>query len=141
MESFLKERQHLRQLVVRVHIVYRVAALLQQSNDVFILYLLVHLELFEGITKTLKKRSEIIVVGEVDFRELQKYIRRLDFYIQLHTVSHITTFHVQTLNYRKVIPHRTTAERRWDVKLSLSSSMSINQSATQNEYCWQGFLT
>lgn len=104
MESFLKERQHLRQLVVRVHIVYRVAALLQQSNDVFILYLLVHLELFEGITKTLKKRSEIIVVGEVDFRELQKYIRRLDFYIQLHTVSHITRFTCKHQTTEKSFP-------------------------------------
>ena len=50
-QSFLKEGQHLGELVVRVHVVHGAAALLQQANDVLVLNLLVHLELLEGGTQ------------------------------------------------------------------------------------------
>lgn len=70
MQAFLKEGQHLWQFVVGVHIVHSAATLLQQPNDVLILYLFMHLELFEGGTQGLEKGTEIIVVGEVGFRQL-----------------------------------------------------------------------
>lgn len=47
-QSFFKERQHLRQFVVRVHIVHSAAALLQQANNVLILNLFMHLELLKS---------------------------------------------------------------------------------------------
>lgn len=50
-QPLFKEGQHLRELVVGVHVVHRAAALLQQADDVLILYLFVHLELLEGGAK------------------------------------------------------------------------------------------
>lgn len=47
-QPLLEERQHLRELVVRVHVVHGAAALLQQPDDVLVLDLLVHLELLES---------------------------------------------------------------------------------------------
>lgn len=70
MQSLLKERQHLRQLVVRVHVVHGAAALLQQPDDVLVLNLLVHLELLESGAQRLEKGAEVAVVGEVGLRQL-----------------------------------------------------------------------
>lgn len=70
-EAFFKERQHLGELVVRVHVVGGAAALLQQLDDVLVLDLLVDLELLEGGTQSLEERAEIIVVGEVRLRQLR----------------------------------------------------------------------
>lgn len=70
LQSFFKERQHLRQLVVRMHIVDGAAALLQQTDDVLVFNLLVHLELLEGGAQGLKKGAEVIVVGEVCLGQL-----------------------------------------------------------------------
>lgn len=47
-QPLFKEGQHLRELVVRVHIVHSAAALLQQTNNVLILNLFMHLKLLEG---------------------------------------------------------------------------------------------
>lgn len=47
-QPLLEERQHLGELVVRVHVVHGTAALLQQPDDVLVLDLLVHLELLES---------------------------------------------------------------------------------------------
>lgn len=46
------------------------AALLQQSDDVLIFNLLMHLELLKGCTQGLEEGTEVIVVGEVGFRQL-----------------------------------------------------------------------
>lgn len=46
------------------------AALLQQSDDVLVFNLLMHLELLKGCTQGLKEGTEVIVVGEVRFRQL-----------------------------------------------------------------------
>lgn len=70
-EAFFKQRQHLGELVVRVHVVGGAAALLQQLDDVLVLNLLVDLELLEGGTQSLEERAEIIVVGEVRLRQLR----------------------------------------------------------------------
>ena len=69
-QPLFKEGQHLWELVVWVHIVHSAAALLQQANDVLVLYLLMHLELLKGGAQWLKKWAEIIVVGEVGFWQL-----------------------------------------------------------------------
>lgn len=70
MQPLLKEGQHLRQLVVRVHVVHGAAALLQQPDDVLVLDLLVHLELLESGAQRLEKGAEVAVVGEVGLRQL-----------------------------------------------------------------------
>lgn len=66
MEALFKQRQHLGEFVVGVHIVHG-AALLQLSDDVLVFNLLVHLELLEGGTQGLEEGAEVIVVGEVGF--------------------------------------------------------------------------
>lgn len=77
MQPLFKEGQHLREFVVRVHIVHSATALLQQANDVLILNLLVHLKLLKGGTQRLEERAEIIVVGEVGFGQLWENKRNL----------------------------------------------------------------
>lgn len=55
MQPLFEEGQHLRELVVGVHVVHGAAALLQQVDDVLVLDLFVHLELLEGGAQGLKK--------------------------------------------------------------------------------------
>lgn len=70
LQPLFKEGQHLWQFIVRVHIVHSAAALLQQADDVLILNLFMHLELLKSGAQWLKKRAEIIVVGEVGLWQL-----------------------------------------------------------------------
>lgn len=69
-QPLLEERQHLRQFIVRVHVVDGAAALLQQPDDVLVLDLLVHFELLESGAQRLEKGAEVAVVREVGLRKL-----------------------------------------------------------------------
>ena len=69
-QPLLEEGQHLRQLVVRVHVVHGAASLLQQADDALVLNLLVHLELVEGVAQRAQEGPEVLVVGEVGLGKL-----------------------------------------------------------------------
>lgn len=133
-EAFFKERQHLGELVVGVHIVGGAAALLQLIDDVLVLDLLVDLELLEGGAERLEERPEIIVVGEVCLRQLWAKREQKDLaldcrYSMAQSVRRLALFWrnntLHTVGLQK-IPHksRATALLKCIVCYSLHNSTS-----------------
>lgn len=76
LQSLFKEAKHLRQFIVRMYIINGLAALLKQTNNVFIFNLLMHFELLESSIQRLQKSTEIVVVGKIGFRKLNKNLKR-----------------------------------------------------------------
>lgn len=76
LQSLFKEAKHLREFIVRMYIINGLAALLKQTNNVFIFNLLMHFELLESSIQRLQKSTEIVVVGKIGFRKLNKNLKR-----------------------------------------------------------------
>lgn len=76
LQSLFKEAKHLREFIVRMYIINGLAALLKQTNNVFIFNLLMHFELLKSSIQRLQKSTEIIVVGKVGFRKLKNLKRK-----------------------------------------------------------------